>query len=102
LKNLRQKKKNEMAGKVKSDYVIEQLQRAMALEKSSTERPNDSEKRHVGCAGHVCSPACGFEGYCDFEATRYYQTDKGQTEGEYNKGERHDYYRRHLRLGYDY
>lgn len=91
-----------MAGKVKSDSVIKQLQRTMALEKSSTERPNDSEKGYIGCEGHDCSQACGFEGYCDFEATRYYQTSKGQTERSDHKGERHDYYRCHMRLGYNY
>lgn len=89
-------------GSTKSDVIIEQLQRQLALEKSSPERPDDSEKRHIGCDGHDCTPACGFEGYCDFEATRYYHTDKGQTEGGNRKGQRHDYYRRHMRLGYDY
>lgn len=90
-----------MAGTIKSDSVIEQLQRSMALEKSGTERPNDSEKGYVGCAGHTCSPACGFEGYCDFEATRYYNNHEGQTQGQNSKGERHSYYRREMRLGYD-
>ena len=90
-----------MAGTIKSDSVIEQLQRSMALEKSGTERPNDSEKGYVGCAGHVCSPACGFEGYCDFEATRYYNNNEGQTQSQDSKGERHSYYRREMRLGYD-
>jgi len=90
-----------MAGTIKSDSVIKQLQRSMALEKSGTERPNDSEKGYVGCAGHSCSPACGFEGYCDFEATRYYNNNKGQTQSEDSKGERHSYYRREMRLGYD-
>ena len=90
-----------MAGTIKSDSVIKQLQRSMALEKSGTERPNDSEKGYVGCAGHSCSPACGFEGYCDFEATRYYNNNKGQTQSEDSKGERHSYYRREMRLGYN-
>jgi hypothetical protein len=90
-----------MAGKVKSDSVIEQLQRAMALEKSGTERPNDSEKGYVGCTGHACSPACGFEGYCDFEATRYYNNNEGQTQSQNSKGERHSYYKREMRLGYN-
>ena len=90
-----------MGGKIKSDSVIEQLQRSMALEKSGTERPNDSEKGYVGCAGHTCSPACGFEGYCDFEATRYYNNNEGQTASQNSKGERHSYYRREMRLGYD-
>ena len=90
-----------MAGTIKSDSVIEQLQRSMALEKSGTERPNDSEKGYVGCTGHACSPACGFEGYCDFEATRYYNNNEGQTTSQNSKGERHSYYRREMRLGYD-
>lgn len=90
-----------MAGKINSTAVLNELQRSMALEKSNPERPTDSEKRHLGCDGHNCTAACGFEGYCDFEATRYYNTDKGQTESRNRKGERHDYYRRHMRLGYD-
>ena len=90
-----------MAGTFKSNSVIEQLQRSMALEKSGTERPNDSEKGHIGCAGHSCSPACGFEGYCDFEATRHNNYNEGQASGQDSKGERHSYYRREMRLGYD-
>ena len=90
-----------MAGTIKSDSVIKQLQRSMALEKSGTERPNDSEKGHIGCTVHSCSPACGFEGYCDFEATRYYNDNEGQTQSQDSKGERHSYYRREMRLGYD-
>jgi len=90
-----------MAGKIKCDSVIEQLQRSMALEKSGAERPNDSEKRHIGCTGHSCSPACGFEGYCDFEATRHYNNNEGQAQSQDSKGERHSYYRREMRLGYD-
>ena len=89
-------------GSTKSDVIIKQLQRQLALEKSGPERPSDSEKGHIGCGGHDCTAACGFEGYCDFEATRYYKTSKGQAESGNRKGERHDYYRRHLRLGYDY
>ena len=90
-----------MAGKVKSDSVIKQLQCAMALEESSCERPDDSAKRHIGCSGHDCNAACGYHGYCDFAATRHYQTHQGQTQGQNSKGERHDYYRRSMRLGYD-
>ena len=90
-----------MAGKVNSSSVINELQRSMALEKSGTERPNDSEKGYVGCAGHACSPACGFEGYCDFEATLYYSNNEEQIKGQSSKGERHSYYRREMRLGYD-
>ena len=90
-----------MAGTIKSNSVIEQLQRSMALEKSGTERPNDSEKGHIGCTGHSCSPACGFEGYCDFEATRHNNHNEGQASGQDSKGERHSYYRREMRLGYD-
>jgi len=90
-----------MAGTIKSDSVIKQLQRSMALEKSGTERPNDSEKGHIGCTGHSCSPACGFEGYCDFEATRHHNDNEGQAQSQDSKGERHSYYRREMRLGYD-
>lgn len=91
-----------MAGRTKSDIIIAELQRTMALEESGAERPINSAKRYAGCEGHGCNAACGYHGYCDFEATRYYQTREGQTQGGDSKGERHDYYRRHLRLGYDY
>ena len=90
-----------MAGKVNSSSVINELQRSMALEKSGTERPNDSEKGYIGCEGHACSPACGFEGYCDFEATRYYSSNEEQIKSQNSKGERHSYYRREMRLGYN-
>lgn len=91
-----------MAGKVNARAVIDQLQRSMALKESGAEGPYNSGKRHVGCHGHGCNAACGYHGYCDFEATRYYNSSKGEAEGSINKGERHDYYKRHLRLGYDY
>ena len=90
-----------MAGKINSSAVINELQRSMALEKSGPERPNDSEKGHVGCSGHVCSPACGFEGYCGFEAKRDYNNNEGQTQSQDSKGERLSYYRRKMGLGYD-
>ena len=91
-----------MAGKVNSAKLINELQRSMALEESGAERPIDSGKRHAGCDGHGCNAACGYHGYCDFEATRYYNSGKGEIKGATSKGERHDYYKRHLRLGYDY
>jgi len=91
-----------MAGKVNSVKLINELQRSMALEESGAKRPIDSGKRHAGCDGHGCKPTCGYHGYCDYEATRYYNSREGQAEGEDRKGERHDYYRRHMRLGYDY
>ena len=90
-----------MAGKINSDSVIEQLQRTMALDKSDKERPYNSGKRHAGCAGHGCSAACGYHGYCDYEATRYYSSRKGQAESQSRKEARHTYYRRSMRLGYD-
>jgi len=90
-----------MAGKINPTAVINELQRSMALEKSGPERPNDSEKGHIGCTGHSCSPACGFEGYCDFEATRHHNDNEGQAQSQDSKGERHSYYRREMRLGYD-
>lgn len=90
-----------MAGKVNSTNVINELQRSMALKESGAERPYDSGKRHAGCDGHGCQPTCGYHGYCDYEATRYYYSGKGQTESQDSKGERHDYYRRNMRLGYD-
>ena len=91
-----------MAGKVNSTKLINELQRTMALEESGAKRPIDSGKRHAGCAGHGCQPTCGYYGYCDYEATRYYNASEGSSGGEDSKGERHDYYRRHMRLGYDY
>ena len=91
-----------MAGKVNSVKLINELQRSMALEESGAERPFDSGKRYAGCDGHGCNAACGYHGYCDFEATRYYNTHQGEAEGTISKGERHDYYKRHMRLGYDY
>ena len=90
-----------MAGKVKSSSVIEQLQRTMALEQSGKERPYNSGKRHAGCEGHGCSAACGYHGYCDYEATRYYNSRKGQAESQSRKEAGHTYYRRSMRLGYD-
>lgn len=91
-----------MAGKVIADKLINELQRSMALKESGAERPLDSGKRHAGCDGHGCNAACGYHGYCDFEATRYYYAHQRETEGTVNKGERHDYYKRHMRIGYDY
>jgi hypothetical protein len=61
-----------MAGKVNSSKLINELQRTMALKESGAERPYDTGKRHAGCDGHGCQPTCGYHGYCDFEATRYY------------------------------
>jgi len=91
-----------MAGKVNSSKLINELQRTMALKESGSERPDDTPKRHAGCDGHGCQPTCGYHGYCDFEATRHYTASEGQAEGTVSKGERHHYYRRHMRLGYDY
>jgi len=91
-----------MAGKVNSRKLIDELQRTMALKESGAERPNDTPKRHAGCSGHGCQPTCGYHGYCDFEATRHYNASKGQTEGTISKGVRHHYYKRSMRLGYDY
>ena len=91
-----------MAGKVNHTALINELQRKLALEESGAERPIDSAKRHAECSGHGCNASCGYHGYCDFEATRYYQTREGQTQSRDTKGERHDYYRRNMRLGYDY
>lgn len=90
-----------MAGKINSDSVIEQLQRTMALEQSNKKRPYNSGRRHDDCEGHGCSAACGYHGYCDYEATRYYSGKKGQTESQNRKEARHTYYRREMRLGYD-
>ena len=90
-----------MAGKINSIAVINELQRSMALKESGSERPDDTPKRHAGCDGHGCQPTCGYHGYCDFEATRYYYSGEGSAESTANKGERHDYYKRRMRLGYD-
>ena len=35
---------------------------------------------------------------CDYIATRYYNSGKGQTESKDSEGQRHDYYRRSMRL----
>lgn len=90
-----------MAGKVNASAVINELQRSMALEESDAKRPLYSGKRHAGCDGHGCSAACGYHGYCDFEATRYYSSREGKAESESNKERGHTYYRREMRLGYD-
>lgn len=90
-----------MAGKVNASAVINELQRSMALKESGAERPLYSGKRHAGCDGHGCNPACGYHGYCDFEATRYYSSREGKAESESNKERGHTYYRREMRLGYD-
>lgn len=90
-----------MAGKVNHTRLINELQRTMALEESGAQRPIDSAKRHAGCDGHGCNASCGYHGYCDYEATRYYNTDKGKAESTGVKGERHHYYRRNMRLGYN-
>ena len=90
-----------MAGKVNSVAVINELQRSMALKDSGAERPPYTGKRHAGCEGHGCSPACGYHGYCDYEATRYYRDREGQAEGQNSKEVGHTYYRREMRLGYD-
>lgn len=87
-----------MAGKINCSAVINELQRSMALKDSGAKRPVNSGKRHAGCDGHGCQPTCGYHGYCDYEATRYYHASERQAEGEDSKGERHDYYRRHMRL----
>lgn len=90
-----------MAGKVNSVAVLNKLQRSMALKESGTERPVYSGRRHVDCEGHGCSPACGYHGYCDYEATRYYSNREGQAESQNSKEAGHTYYRREMRLGYD-
>ena len=87
-----------MADRLNADDILNELQRSMALEESGANRPIGSGKRHINCDGHGCEPTCGYHGYCDYEATRHYNSDKGQVKGEYSKGERHDYYRRDMRL----
>ena len=88
-------------GKVNSTKLIDELQRNMALKPSSKERPSYSGKRHAGCEGHGCRATCGYHGYCDYEATRYYYSAKGQAESKDRKEAGHTYYRRSMRLGYD-
>lgn len=85
-------------GSVDSERVIELLQRDLAPRKSGEEESENTGKRHISCDGHGCNAACGYHGYCDFEATRYYNTDKGQAESADKKNKRHDYYRRDMRL----
>lgn len=87
-----------MAGKVNYRAVINELQRTMALKESGAERLINSAKRHAGCEGHGCNASCGYHGYCDYEATRYYNASQGKIEGRRNKNQRHDYYRREMRL----
>ena len=94
-------KVDEMGHKINADRVIEQLQCAVASKKSGSKRSLYSGKRHDGCEGHGCSAACGYHGYCDYEATRYYSSRKGQAESANRKEARHTYYRREMRLGYD-
>ena len=90
-----------MAGKVNSAKLINELQRSMALKDSGAQGPYHSGKRHDGCDEHGCKPTCGYHGYCDFEATRYYYSGEGKAESRDRKGERHDYYKSRMRLGYD-
>ena len=90
-----------MAGKVNSVKLINELQRSMALKESGAFGPYHTGKRHVDCERHGCNPTCGYHGYCDFEATRYYRSSEGKAESASRKNERHDYYKRRMRLGYD-
>ena len=90
-----------MAGKVNYDKLIEQLQCHLASKQSDKKRPYNSGRRHVDCEGHGCTAACGYHGYCDYEATRYYNSGEGQAERESRKEAGHTYYRREMRLGYD-
>ena len=90
-----------MGGKVNHDRLVKQLQRHLASKPSGEERPYNNGKRHAGCEGHGCSASCGYHGYCDFEATRYYNTPKGQAERQNRKEAGHSYYRREMRLGYN-
>mgnify|MGYP003675354780 CR=1 FL=1 len=77
---------------INCDYIIDELQRSMALEDSGAKEPVSTGKRHINCDGYGCKPTC------DYEATRYYNSGKGQTESEDRKSERHNYYRRSMRL----
>ena len=83
---------------INCDYIIDELQRSMALEDSGAKEPANTRKRHINCDGYGCKPTCGYHGYCDYEATRYYNSGKGQTESKDSEGQRHDYYRRSMRL----
>ena len=83
---------------INCDYIIDELQRSMALEDSGAKEPSNTGKRHINCDGYGCKPTCGYHGYCDYEATRYYNSGKGQTESKDSEGQRHDYYRRNMRL----
>ena len=90
-----------MRGRVNYNRLVEQLQRDLAPKSSDKERPYNNGRRHDGCEGHGCTAACGYHGYCDYEATRYYSSRKGQTESKNSKEAGHTYYRREMRLGYD-
>lgn len=90
-----------MRGRVNYNRLVEQLQRDLASKPSYKERPYNNGRRHAGCEGHGCNAACGYHGYCDYEATRYYYSGKGQAESQNSKEAGHTYYRREMRLGYD-
>lgn len=90
-----------MRGRVNYNRLVEQLQCDLAPQPSNKERPYNNGKRHAGCEGHGCNAACGYHGYCDYKATRYYYSRKGQAESQNSKEARHTYYRREMRLGYD-
>jgi len=83
---------------INDEYIINELQRSVALKESGSEKSIDTRKRHINCDGYGCQPTCGYHGYCDYEATRYYNSSKGQAESENRKSERHNYYRRDMRL----
>lgn len=87
-----------MANKTNPADIIDGVQRSMASRDSNKKGSVNSREGHSCGDGYTCSPACGFEGYCDFEATRYYRTDKGKTELKNNKEKGHTYYRREMRL----
>ena len=90
-----------MRGRVNYNRLVKQLQRDLAPQPSDKERPYNNGRRHSGCQGHGCNAACGYHGYCDYEATRYYYSGKGQAESQNRKEAGHTYYRREMRLGYD-
>ena len=83
---------------INCDHIINELQRDMASGESNEEESVNTGKRHINCDGYGCKPTCGYHGYCDYEATRYYHTDKGQAESADKKNQRHNYYRRSMRL----
>lgn len=71
-----------MAGSVNFDRLVDELQRTMALEKSSSERPFNYEDDGDDCHGHGCYRADCCQGYGHHLAGGYGGDHKRQVPGE--------------------